>query len=927
MKKSSTQVLGAACISGKKRRELAHSSTEHTLTDDPDDDLLFSSWFVSAGDTGSPARLLPSATKTSQPQQEEDDDEENWLRNKPNKKKKRQRSSISLTSFPNAVRQEQQISASEVPGVRIRVTKWTSMSALRTTPSIVRRLFARDSGNVSLSPGNQMRGEVDASSSLVTPSIGPAHKSAVTRIASLQGRRLFQMLQSAAAVPLQDRRQSLSSVGNEDHEEGSSGERRGTDQSHSSSSLSTSPRKLSYSSDDIDRLIQITPHSKRKIQKNKKRSRVVSREQRTSEGRVSGDQSRDGDVDVIQDPSDGIDDEREERRGSYDHEASFSAGANKLPEEQKRHPSDSMAAERKKEDTMLLQHAMKKCNSNFEMGSFCRSKELRMRIRRSTLFAGDSFPGFREEDEQPDIGMAAVGMMPAAMQPHYGQQEAVLYQKGNREDQCQGTLDSVLTLPADKSSSSPSAPHPYDISICTKSLPSPVSQVAPCVASRQRFTSTTSGATDPISVGTKSSCTKVLLCRLCLEELAETEFRRIVSCGCTFCHSCLSLYLTIRIQENLNVGSLSCPDAGCPVAAAAISHLITSASSSVSSGSSSNVISKRKNIKFSLLRHPFSLLRRSKSAVLKQESKTGKSVPSVERVPNPISHNEIQTLVDDKTFALYNKLILEMEVERDPSRTFCPTANCDNICLIMKQSQVLTSAAISVSSTISSLSAVSPTAATSVLLNAKRFKSSSAKSSASAAAVSAVIYCCKCDKRFCVSCRQEYHPDRACGSEDQETDELMHLMSGEEETAGGEIKRCPRCSVWIERDEGCAQMMCRKCRHVFCWFCLKSLEDDFLLRHYDTGPCKNKLGHSRASVVWHRTQVVGIFAGFGVLLLLVSPLFLIAAPCLLCCNCFSCCCSSCPQTATHHTDLLTPSSSFDDDDLDQKERELLRVGL
>ena len=38
-------------------------------------------------------------------------------------------------------------------------------------------------------------------------------------------------------------------------------------------------------------------------------------------------------------------------------------------------------------------------------------------------------------------------------------------------------------------------------------------------------------------------------------------------------------------------------------------------------------------------------------------------------------------------------------------------------------------------------------------------------------------------------------------------------------------------------------------------FILLCLQDDFLLRHYDKGPCKNKLGHSRASVIWHRTQV------------------------------------------------------------------------
>ncbi len=63
------------------------------------------------------------------------------------------------------------------------------------------------------------------------------------------------------------------------------------------------------------------------------------------------------------------------------------------------------------------------------------------------------------------------------------------------------------------------------------------------------------------------------------------------------------------------------------------------------------------------------------------------------------------------------------------------------------------------------------------------------------------------------------------------------------------------------------------------------LKDDFLLRHYDSGRCKGKLGHSRASVLFHRAQVIGIFAGFGILLLVASPLLLLAAPCILCCRC------------------------------------------
>lgn len=38
------------------------------------------------------------------------------------------------------------------------------------------------------------------------------------------------------------------------------------------------------------------------------------------------------------------------------------------------------------------------------------------------------------------------------------------------------------------------------------------------------------------------------------------------------------------------------------------------------------------------------------------------------------------------------------------------------------------------------------------------------------------------------------------------------------------IKYCPMCGVPIEKDEGCAQMMCKRCKHVFCWYCLASLD-------------------------------------------------------------------------------------------------------
>lgn len=38
------------------------------------------------------------------------------------------------------------------------------------------------------------------------------------------------------------------------------------------------------------------------------------------------------------------------------------------------------------------------------------------------------------------------------------------------------------------------------------------------------------------------------------------------------------------------------------------------------------------------------------------------------------------------------------------------------------------------------------------------------------------------------------------------------------------IKQCPMCGIYIERNQGCAQMLCKSCKHTFCWYCLQSLD-------------------------------------------------------------------------------------------------------
>uniref|UniRef100_A0A1I8Q5J3 E3 ubiquitin-protein ligase RNF144B n=1 Tax=Stomoxys calcitrans TaxID=35570 RepID=A0A1I8Q5J3_STOCA len=244
---------------------------------------------------------------------------------------------------------------------------------------------------------------------------------------------------------------------------------------------------------------------------------------------------------------------------------------------------------------------------------------------------------------------------------------------------------------------------------------------------------------------------------------------------------------------------------------------------------------------------------------------------------------EIAMLTTTNLMKKHHRYRLNREIELDKTRTWCPRAGCETVCLI---GSTISSAQTDVAPSTSSSAAAAST-------NASTLSPSSSGGGGGDMAISAntpllcAVQCPSCKDEFCSACKKTWHPNITC------EEHSRRLAADGQDDIGipfdnDLIKCCPMCAVPIEKDEGCAQMMCKRCKHVFCWYCLASLDDDFLLRHYDKGPCKNKLGHSRASVVWHRAQVIGIFAGFGILLLVASPLLLLAAPCIICCKCRSC---------------------------------------
>ncbi|KAM7382452.1 hypothetical protein PAMP_002179 [Pampus punctatissimus] len=206
--------------------------------------------------------------------------------------------------------------------------------------------------------------------------------------------------------------------------------------------------------------------------------------------------------------------------------------------------------------------------------------------------------------------------------------------------------------------------------------------------------------------------------------------------------------------------------------------------------------------------------------------------------------SEIACLAPADQVELYQRLTFERGVQLDPSKAWCPVVKCQAVCSVQLSTEGHPSA----------------------------------------------VSCRTCHTVFCSQCREPWQDSHTC----LERQPMMSSSPSHKSRAHSDsnsdmlIKQCPMCGIYIERNQGCAQMLCKSCKHTFCWYCLQNLDGDIFLRHYDKGPCRNKLGHSRASVMWNRTQVVGILVGVSIIVLVTSPLLLLASPCILCCVCKPC---------------------------------------
>ncbi|KAI2654963.1 E3 ubiquitin-protein ligase RNF144B [Labeo rohita] len=173
--------------------------------------------------------------------------------------------------------------------------------------------------------------------------------------------------------------------------------------------------------------------------------------------------------------------------------------------------------------------------------------------------------------------------------------------------------------------------------------------------------------------------------------------------------------------------------------------------------------------------------------------------------------SELALFASSDQVKLYQRLRFERGVQLDPSKAWCPMLDCQAVCSVTPGTE----------------------------------------------GKPVPVPCPECHAVFCCGCRIPWIDGHSCSQQQplMEPSADSALSSADTDAA---IKQCPMCGVYIERNQGCAQMLCKSCKHTFCWYCLQNLD------------------------------VVGILVGVSIIVLVTSPLLLLASPCILCCVCKPC---------------------------------------
>jgi len=97
------------------------------------------------------------------------------------------------------------------------------------------------------------------------------------------------------------------------------------------------------------------------------------------------------------------------------------------------------------------------------------------------------------------------------------------------------------------------------------------------------------------------------------------------------------------------------------------------------------------------------------------------------------------------------------------------------------------------------------------------------------------------DNLICNACGTAWRDKAHYNKAEKVQDFINNLIHNKNEIFSAKWKRrnakkCPKCQIWIERDQGCLHMTCSQCKYQFCWTCLEKHPNHNQSKHHDIKP-------------------------------------------------------------------------------------------
>ena len=81
------------------------------------------------------------------------------------------------------------------------------------------------------------------------------------------------------------------------------------------------------------------------------------------------------------------------------------------------------------------------------------------------------------------------------------------------------------------------------------------------------------------------------------------------------------------------------------------------------------------------------------------------------------------------------------------------------------------------------------------------------------------VTCTHCNQDSCFLCQTPWHEGRRC----RNTKNKKASKALRDPLCLANVRKCPRCSTFIIKSDGCLHVLCPRCQLAFCWSCMGAL--------------------------------------------------------------------------------------------------------